>query len=207
MKARKIIAVLSLLITASGIATGGDGKGGTFVFPGSRVLERGIACPLDDMKRMLSATNADEVVAKLQPLIPEVRKELADPFVSEQLPFVRYEASEPGQRIADFYSRTFLAHGWKEERRILSVEFTNCAGDWLRVFSRGTQQVLVHVCGPMERSVDETSETIVIRTITLRFRGIAPEELIGTENAQKEQSEPSPAPYSSPAAGSESGEA
>jgi len=190
------MAALSLLIAASSIATGDDAKGQAFVLPRSQLLERGVACPLDEMKKMLSATNTEEVVAKLQPLIPDVRKELADPFVSERLPFVRYESSEPGRKIAEFYSRTFQTNGWKEGRGILGVEFTNCGGDWLRVFSRGTQQVLVHVCGSMERSEDETSETIVVRTITLRFRGITPDKLIGPANAQKEQSEPQGGGYS-----------
>jgi hypothetical protein len=200
MKAREIIAALSLLIAASGAAAGDEARDQAFVFPGSRFLERGVACPWDDMKKMLSATNADEVVTQLQPLIPDVRKELTDPFVSERSPFVRYEASEPGRKIADFYTRTFQTTGWKEGRGILGVELTNGGGDWLRVFSRGTQQVLVHVCGPMERTKDETTETIVVRTITLRFRGIAPEEVIVAESAEKGRSEPPGGGYSPPAA-------
>jgi hypothetical protein len=200
MKARDIIVALVLSLAASSGAAGDDGQRQVFVFPGSQPSERGVACPLDEMKKTLSATNTEEVVAKLQALIPNVRKELADPFVSERLPFVRYEAGETGQKIADFYSRTFQTNGWKEGRGILGVEFTNCGGDWLRVFLRGTQQVLVHVCGPLERSEDETPETVVVRTITLRFRGIQPENVIAPENTAKERSEPQGGGYSPPAA-------
>lgn len=200
MKTRDIIAALSLLIAASITATGDDAKGQAFVFLGSQPVDRGVACPLDDMKKMLSATNTEQVVAQLEALIPDVKKELADPFVAEQLPFVRYESSEPGQKIADFYSMTFQTNGWKKGRGILGVEFTNSGGDWLRVFSRGKQQILVHVSGTMERTEDETPDTIVVRTITLRFWGIKPDELLVPENPKRERSEPQGGGYSPPAA-------
>jgi hypothetical protein len=199
MNARNIIAALMVVAVTCMATAGRDAKERDFRFPGSRLVEQGTRCPLDEMKNSLTATNTEEVVAKLSALIPEIRRELADPFVSERLPFVQFESSEPGQKIADFLARAFKTDGWTEGRSILGVEFTNCGGDWLRVFSRGAQQVLVHVCGTMERTEDETPDSIVIRTITFRFRGIKPEELLGTDVGRKDRSEQQGGGYSPPA--------
>jgi len=189
MNYRITSALLTVLAAACIAAAESPLQGKTFIFPGSWHVERGFACPIDAMKEMLGTPDVDEMVALLQPLIPNVREELADPFVSEQLPFVRYEAPEPGRKIAEFYMKAFRTDGWKEGRDILGVEYTNSGGNWLRVFSRGTQQVLVLVCGSMERSGNESAELIVIRSITFRFRGIKPEELLGPHPRQNGRSE------------------
>ena len=200
MNTRITIGALVGLAAACIAAAGPASREHTYRFPGSRLGEQGNACPLDYMKESLAATNTEEVVAKLGALIPNIREELADPFVSERLPFVQFESSEPGQKIADFFTKAFRTDGWKEGRSILDVEFTNCGGDWLRVFSRDKQQVLVHVCGTMERTEEETPDSFVIRTITLRFRGVGPETLLGPDIGKKDRSEQQSSGYSPPAA-------
>ncbi|MBI2438195.1 MAG: hypothetical protein HYV36_05210 [Lentisphaerae bacterium] len=189
MKTVKTIGILLAFAAACFAAPSSDVKGASFIFPGSRLVERGVACPLDQMKQSFGSTNTEDVAAKLGALISDARKELADPFVSERLPFVRFEATEPGQKIADFFTQVLKTAGWTEGRGILGVEFTNCGGDWLRVFARGKQQVLVHVCGTMERTKDETADTVVVRMITLRFRGMKPEDLLGQEFGKKDRSQ------------------
>jgi len=181
MKTRNNIVVLITLSVACTTATGQYPKDDSFRFPGSWYVAQGVTSPLDEMQKSLSVTNTEELVTKLSRLLPNVDKELADPFISERLHFVQFESSEPGLIIADFFATAFKTAGWKEGRNILDLEYTGCGGDWLRVFYRGTQQVLVHVCGRMERTEDETPDLLVTRTITFRFRGINPEELFGPD--------------------------
>jgi hypothetical protein len=119
----------------------------------------------------------------------DINKEMHDPFIAETLPYVEFFSWRPGQEIADYLQAQFLDHGWTEQRGILFLEYTNCGGDWLKVFSQGDRQVLVHVCGPMEKNPKDTRESFASRTITYRFRGVTPAEVLGTNYRERQWSQ------------------
>ena len=174
-----------MLVTLAGCTHLPTAQSASFVFPNSRMLEEGKSCFIDVARSQVGASSDEDLLSKLGDFYKHagmnVTNELADPFVRENLPFVTFESFRPGQEIADFYDRAFRNAGWEEIRGILLLEYTNCGGDWLRVFAKEGQQVLVHVCGPMTLQETESATDLFTRRITLRFRGITPEELLGPD--------------------------
>lgn len=178
---KRFVPILILAVFATGCTTVQTESPGTptFIFPDSWYVKDGKRCLLEDMKKSFQVPDDEALYQAVKDLGPNMRDELKDPFVQETLPFVMFDSSRPGEEIATFYQRAFRAAGWKETRGILTVEYTNGGGDWLRVYSRDTQMVLIHIMGPMATLPTDTPESFAVRTITLRFRGIAPEEFLG----------------------------
>ena len=164
---------------------------GSFIFPGSRFVDETNTCFLATLKTKTGITSDQEFTTQLGDMYKTVgvniTNELADPFICETLESVTFQSSRPGNEIASFYQRNFMHAGWRETRGILTLEFTNCGGDWLRVFTKNSQQVLVHVCGPMTLQEDESETSFFLREITLRFRGLRPEKLLGSDFRNNER--------------------
>ena len=152
------------------------------LLPESHFSREGTTCVLDDLRALMGKMNVPEDGLKemLARTGSNYDSETQDPFIKESLPFVEYLSRKSGREISIYLYNQFTADGWKETRDILAIEQTNCGGDWLRVFSRGAEQVLVHICGSYEVDYrDENPENIVIRTVTYRFRGISPQKVLG----------------------------
>ena len=182
--------ITALILTSCAHTTGISGGGSRLLFPESQFSREGTSCVLDDTRALLENTNAtkEQLQEFLNVAGGDYDSEAQDPFIRENLFFVEFQAAIPGKEIADYLYAQFLAEGWKEQRGILLLEYTNCGGDWLRVFSRGSKQVLIHVCGPLDAIAGENNtDYIVMRTITYRFRDAAPQEILGKKYKLSQQ--------------------
>ena len=187
---RLLTSILTALILSSCAHTAGISCGSSrLLFPESQFSREGTTCVLDDTQALLDNKNKEELKEFFKAAGGDYDSEAQDPFIRENLPFVEFQANKPGKEIADYLYAQFLAEGWKEQRGILLMEYTNCGGDWLRVFSHGTKQVLIHVCGPLDPITGENNtDYIVMRTITYRFIGAAPQEILGKKYKSSQQS-------------------
>ena len=180
----------ALILTSCAHSTGISNSSSRLLFPDSHFSREGTSCVLDDTRALSGKTNAtkEQLREFFNVAGGDYDSEVQDPFIRENLPFVEFQANRPGKEIADYLYAQFLAEGWKEQRGILLMEYTNCGGDWLRVFSHGTKQVLIHVCGPLDTITGENNaDDIVMRTITYRFRGAAPHEILGKKYQSSQQ--------------------
>lgn len=173
-----------LFAAIGGCTLSSIGKSSPFVFPASRFVAEGASRPMEDVMTQMGAGDEEELRVLAEEILlkfgADAEEEWMNPFFREHLPYVTFESFRPGREIADFYEQEFRDFGWKEIRGILLMEQTNCGGDWLRVFAKEDARVLVHVCGPMEPGEWESSRNRRSRYVTLRFRGITPEEFLGT---------------------------
>jgi hypothetical protein len=188
MTPTKIILSLIAIFISCILGTSEQIEESRFVFPDSWFSDEGRSSLLDDIL-MIGASNKQEEISKLGKVIKDPEKELSDPFVTEKVYFVRFETFKPGRMIADYLSHAFTNTGWIVVRDILLVEATNSGGDWLRVYSRGSQQVLVHITGSFEIKKEETPNSLISRQITYKFRGLKPEALLGSDFRKKGQSQ------------------
>lgn len=118
--------------------------------------------------------------------VEDVVSELSDPFLARSLEFVSYDTIEPAHKIAQFYENEFLFEGWSERRGIYFLEMTNGGGDWLRVYTKGNRQVLVHIIGPWRDSIDELRRgEFTGRTIIFKFLHCTSDDVFGKDNLDK----------------------
>ena len=142
-----------------------------FLYPRAFFDSEEVQCLLDQATTMQVTTNVlwQSLSDKMSP--EEFGLMLADPFISESLHVVRFIGLDSATSAVAFYEPLFKTSGWREQRGILALEYTDCGGDWLRVFHKGRQQVLLYICGDSEGKDGSM--------IIFKFRGISPDELLG----------------------------
>ncbi|MFA6563574.1 MAG: hypothetical protein WCV00_16835 [Verrucomicrobiia bacterium] len=199
--------LLAMAVAVAGCSTPRTGQPQIteFVLPECDFVEERLVRQLDEAKRIMTepVLTSQQPASVKRPLIsdeafrsdPEIRqffkdagaeseldKILSDPFWIETLPRVDFGTNIPGREVAEYYQAVFENAGWKKGRGIFPLsEGTLCNGDWLQVFVRGNKMVLVHVCGSMEKRLEETKDSFIWRQIILVFRGLKPEELLGRD--------------------------
>ncbi|MBI5684286.1 MAG: hypothetical protein HZC54_04340 [Verrucomicrobia bacterium] len=181
----RTLLLLAMAWAVAGCATATPKSGSDsipFVYLNSYFEGEGNKSILDDMAAMgVSRENYWEM-AEYSQTRAQFDAMMADPFVRQRVPSVKYGATDPAKQIAAVYEAAFKSHGWREVRGHLLIEETLGGGDWLRVYRKGGQQVLVHIIGPWEKTEhDKPPVEFGIRTIILKFLGLKPEDLLGKD--------------------------
>ena len=110
----------------------------------------------------------------------ELENEVRDVFWREKTLRVDVFTRSSAREIADMVEHWFHHSGWRFRRGIMMLEETGGGGDWLKVFSKGDMQVLVHVVGEWD-PVDVEDGCYSVRLIRFRFHHCPPELVVGMD--------------------------
>ncbi|MDD2230185.1 MAG: hypothetical protein PHY48_12310 [Candidatus Cloacimonetes bacterium] len=105
--------------------------------------------------------------------VEEVEQALNDPFITSNMNYISFETLLSAKNISNEITNLLLKRGWHIGRNGLFLEDTNGNGDWIRVFSKNSARLHVHVVGPW----DSTGGDLIVRTVIFKFLNCTPEKI------------------------------
>ena len=132
-------------------------------------------CVLNDLTKNQSTNDLKTNLKLLGMADSVIEEELNDPFVTQRLEIMVFESLKYTKTLSALVETHLLSLGWDKGRQGLHIEETNSGADWIQVFTKNRQKVLVHILGRWDGESNPGEQgNFTTRTIIFKFLNCSP---------------------------------